>query len=129
MMEFMMSRVSVCICAALMIGLMFTPVTDYLMDRSEDLTDDNCTAIGEALDRFMCSGSDEMILFLNTYLPGEDHRISFKGRYLEMTDSDSTYVYMLKSNVIADSESYGIMDILILTNDEDTLNVNLAEHL
>ncbi|MBO7205601.1 MAG: hypothetical protein J6V08_04195, partial [Candidatus Methanomethylophilaceae archaeon] len=64
MMEFMMARVSTCICATLIIGLLFAPVTDTLMDETEDRTEENCLALGEALDRFMTSDTDVGVLSL-----------------------------------------------------------------
>ena len=79
MMEFMMARVSTCICAALIIGLLFTPVTDTLMDETEDSAGNNCDTLGEALDRFMTSETDVGVLFLDQYLPDNDSSISFRG--------------------------------------------------
>ncbi len=126
MMEFMMARVSACICAALIVGMMFVPVTDTLMDDAEDETQINCDTIGTMLDRFASGGSDEAILFLNTYLPGEDYSISFEGKVLELVHSDVKHMYTLRSEVIADRDEYHFSDAIRLTKEDGALRIDIV---
>ena len=125
MMEFMLARVSSCICAAIIIGLMFIPVTDNLMDKTDMDTYDNCEAIGMALDRFMYSDGTEAVLFLNTYLPGEDCSLSFDESHLILTDSENEYVYEMRTTVTPDKGSYGYGDAIRLTKENGVLNIRL----
>ena len=125
MMEFVMARVTVCICAALIIGMMFVPVTDFLMDDAEDETQTNCDTIGAMLDRFAYGSSGEAILFLNTYLPGEEYSLSFKGKVLELVHSDVKHMYTLRTEVIPDSEEYHFSDMVRLTKENGALKVEL----
>ena len=127
MMEFMLARVSSCVCAAIIIGLMFVPVTDNLMDRADEDTYDNCEAIGKALDGFIYSEATEAILFMNTYLPGEDCSISFDGSHLTLTDKDEEHIYQMRTDTTPDKESYTYRDAIRLTKRDGTLNIELVE--
>lgn len=115
MMEFMMARVSTCICAALIIGLLFTPVTDTLMDETEDSAGNNCDTLGEALDRFMTSETDVGVLFLDQYLPDNDSSISFRGYVLALVHSDTIHMYTLRNYTDPDMESYDCDDVIKLS--------------
>ena len=115
MMEFMMARVSTCICAALIIGLLFTPVTDTLMDETEDSAGNNCDTLGEALDRFMTSETDVGVLFLDQYLPDNDSSISFRGYVLALVHSDTIHMYTLRNYTDPDMESYGCDNVIKLS--------------
>ena len=125
MMEFMMARVSVCICAALIIGMMFIPVTETLMEESSEETQVNCDTIGNALDMFMSSGSEEAILFLDTYLPGSDFTLSFEGNTMILRSSERTYIYGLRNDTIPDSETYYHSDAVRLTKSDNSLRIDL----
>lgn len=123
MMEFMLARVSACICAAIIIGLLFNPVTDTLMDNAEDEANDNCDALGASMDRFMSSDAQEMTLFLNVFLPDSESRIKFVGQAMMMDYSDTTRAYLLRWDVESDSESYGYADAIRLTKDDGAMVV------
>jgi hypothetical protein len=114
MMEFMMARVSTCICAALIIGLLFAPVTDTLMDDTEDKTEENCNALGEALDRFMMSDTDVGVLSLDQFLPDDDSSIAFRGHVMALVHSDTIHMYTLSHYTDPDVELYGPDDVVKL---------------
>ena len=81
MMEFILSRTSACICAAVILVLLSAPVMDHFDDQTDMGKERNCDAIGKALDRFMSGSADESVLSLNTYLPGSAARI-FCGSWI-----------------------------------------------
>lgn len=126
MMEFILSRTSACICAAVILVLLSAPVMDHFDDQTDMGKERNCDAIGKALDRFMSGSADESVLSLNTYLPGSDARMSFEGRILKMECSDGSYTYILRNDVICDT-MLNPNDVIILSKNGDHLNVTVAE--
>lgn len=123
MMEFIIARVSACVCAAIIIGIMFIPVTDCLMKDADEETQINCDTIGKALDKFMSGDADEAILFLGTYLPGSDSTISFEGRVMTMVSSDEPYHYVLRNDTMSDSNLYHYTDAVKLTKIDGKMNI------
>lgn len=123
MMEFIIARVSACICAAIIIGMMFVPVTDCLMENADEETQINSDTIGGALDKFMSGNADEAVLFLDMYLPSPDSTISFNGRMMTMGSSDESYHYTLRNDTISDSDLYLYTDAIKLTKVDGRLNI------
>lgn len=126
MIEFFMARVTVVVSAALIIGLVFAPVTDTLMDETDDMASDNCKAIGEAVDRFFSSEANEAILDIRTYIPNDDYMLSFKGRLLTLSDSDTLHCYDMRTFVSSDYEFYGTTDVIILTKENGRVHASVA---
>lgn len=123
MMEFMFARVSMCLCAALIICMLFTPVTDSLMEDADDLAGNNCRALGEAVDRFISGEASEAILSLDMYLPDSGTMISFRGDLLTFEYSDKMHCYRLREQVKSDYEFYGTTDVIRLTNDNGEVHI------
>lgn len=123
MMEFMMSRVCTCLCAALIIGILVPPISDSFNDDAENGIDENCKAFGIALDMFARSMADESVLSLRTYIPGDNVIVSFSGNILTMTSDEGVHEYPLNNEVETDAEWYGCHDTITLRMDGDVLRI------
>jgi hypothetical protein len=126
MMEFTLARVSACLCGILVIAVLFNPVVDSYDGRAEDLTEENCVSLGEMLDSFMCSQTDECVLSLNILLPDPDTRISFSGCTMTMENGRGSWDYELRNPVEADSDRYGYDSYIVLKKESGTLIVHEA---
>ncbi|MGN1045351.1 MAG: hypothetical protein ACI4Q9_05295 [Candidatus Methanomethylophilaceae archaeon] len=125
MMEFILSRTSACICAAVILVLLSAPVMDHFDDGTDAGRERNCDAIGVALDRFMSGSADESVLSLGTYMPGADARMSFEGRILRMDYAGGSYTYILRNEVVCGC-TLTPNDVIVLTKIGDRLSVTVA---
>ena len=126
MMEFTLARVSACLCGILVIAVLFNPVVDSYDDRAEDLTEENCVSLGEMLDSFMGSQTDECVLSLNILLPDPGTRISFSGCTMTMENERGSWNYELRNPVEADSDRYGYDSYIVLKKESGTLIIHEA---
>ncbi len=115
MMEFTLARVSACICGVMVIAILFNPVVSSYDDGASDLNGENCEALGEMFDSFMESQTDESAVALGIMLPDNETRVSFEGHTMTMSNPRGTWTYELRNPVIADADSYGSNDLLLLT--------------
>ena len=115
MMEFTFSRVSACICGALLILVLFNPVMSSYEQRAETENGECCESIGRMFDSFMNSDTDESSVALNILLPDSGTYVSFDGCLMKMENSRGTWEYVLRHPVESPNESYGWEDYLLLT--------------
>ena len=85
------------------------------------LTEENCVSLGEMLDSFMGSQTDECVLSLNILLPDPETRISFSGCTMTMENERGSWDYELRNPVEADSDCYGYDDYVVLKKESGTL--------
>ena len=121
MMEFTLARVSACVCGAMLILILFNPVTDSYEDRAEDGRGDNCEALGYMFDSFMSSQTDESTVALNIMLPDNESHLMFDGDIMKVTSKNGEWDYVLRTQTDTDKEIYTGNDLLQLTKSGDVL--------
>ena len=121
MMEFTLARVSACVCGAMLILILFNPVTDSYEDRAETGCVDNCTALGDMFDSFMASQTDESVVALNIMLPDGGSSLTFDGSVMRISGESGEWDYVLRNGTDPDKESYTGNDLLQLTKSGDLL--------
>ena len=121
MMEFTLARVSACVCGAMLILILFNPVTDSYEDRAETEYGDNCEALGDMFDSFMASQTDESMVALNIMLPDSGSSLTFDGRMMKVYGESGAWDYVLRCETDADKESYSGNDLIQLTKSGDVL--------
>ena len=121
MMEFTLARVSACICGAILVLVLFNPVTDSYEDRAQDERSDNCEALGDMFDSFMSSQTDESTVALNIMLPDDESHLTFEGNLMRVTSEKGEWDYVLRNQTDADRDCYTGNDLLQLTKSGDIL--------
>ena len=121
MMEFTLARVSACVCGAMLILILFNPVTDSYEDRAETRCVDNCEALGGMFDSFMASQTDESTVALNILLPDGGSSLTFDGRMMKVYGERGEWDYVLRNETDADKDSYSGNDLIQLTKSGDVL--------
>ena len=121
MMEFTLARVAACICGAMLILILFNPVTDSYEDRAEDGRGDNCEALGDMFDSFMSSQTDESTVALNIMLPDNGSHLTFDGNIMKITNENGEWDYVLRNQTDTDRDCYTGNDLLQLTKSGDVL--------
>ncbi len=121
MMEFTLARVSACVCGAMLILILFNPVTDSYEDRAETGCGDNCEALGDMFDSFMASQTDESTVALNIMLPEGGSSLTFDGRMMKVYGERGEWDYVLRNETDADKDSYSGNDLIQLTKSGDVL--------
>ena len=121
MMEFTLARVSACVCGAMLILILFNPVTDSYEDRAETGCRDNCEALGGMFDSFMASQTDESTVALNIMLPEGGSSLTFDGRMMKVYGERGEWDYVLRCETDTDKESYSGNDLIQLTKSGDVL--------
>jgi hypothetical protein len=121
MMEFTLARVSACMCGAMLILILFNPVTDSYEDRAETGFGDNCEALGDMFDSFMASQTDESTVALNIMLPEGGSSLTFDGRMMKVYGERGEWDYVLRNETDADKEVYTGNDLIQLTKSGDVL--------
>ena len=121
MMEFTLARVSACICGAILILILFNPVTDSYEDRAQDGRGDNCEALGDMFDSFMSSQTDESTVALNIMLPDNESCLTFEDTIMRVTSENGEWDYVLRNRTDTDKDVYTGNDLLQLTKSADVL--------
>ncbi|MBP5395022.1 MAG: hypothetical protein J6Y18_03845 [Candidatus Methanomethylophilaceae archaeon] len=121
MMEFTLARVSACVCGAMLILILFNPVTDSYEDRAETGCSDNCTALGDMFDSFMASQTDESTVALNIMLPDSGSSLTFNGKIMKISGERGEWDYVLRNETDTDKDSYSGNDLIQLTKSGDVL--------
>ena len=121
MMEFTLARVAACICGAMLILILFNPITDSYEDRAEDGRGDNCEALGDMFDSFMSSQTDESTVALNIMLPDNGSHLTFDGNIMKITNENGEWDYVLRNQTDTDRDYYTGNDLLQLTKSGDVL--------
>lgn len=121
MMEFTLARVSACVCGAMLILILFNPVTDSYEDKTETGCADNCEALGDMFDSFMASQTDESTVALNIMLPDGESSLTFDGRMMKVYGERGEWDYVLRNETDADKDSYSGNDLIQLTKSGDVL--------
>ncbi len=91
MMEFTISRLTLCICGVILlasVGGVLTAIYDNGQDSQDDIL---VQRISHMLDVFESSDVDEMILDGNILLPKEYH-INVHDNFVELSDGESTHI-------------------------------------
>ncbi len=121
MMDVTLARVSACVCGAMLILILFNPVTDSYEDRAETGCGDNCEALGDMFDSFMASQTDESTVALNIMLPEGGSSLTFDGRMMKVYGERGEWDYVLRNETDTDKEVYTGNDLLQLTKSGDVL--------
>ena len=114
-MEFTLARVSACICGAILVLVLFNPITDSYEDRAQDERSDNCEALGDMFDSFMSSQTDESTVALNIMLPDNGSYLAFEGNIMRVTSENGEWDYVLRNQTNTDRGCYTGNDLLQLT--------------
>ncbi len=123
-MEFVLSRVSAVIIAAMIMIILIEPVTGLYEDDLGYVTSDTCKDVGDMMDSFMMSEADTMTLNLAIILPGADSSVSFSGNIVTMESNGEKYECLTTAKMESDKTRYNSNDVLIINKEQGRLFIS-----
>ena len=120
MMEYTVTRVVTIICGVLLIATVLPPVQSLFDDGESSEMQEQSQNICRMIDTFYASEADEMVLSLNTVLPGDSY-IVMDGHFVTVFDGENQYRYDTVHELVPDRYSYVTDDILRFTRNGDSV--------
>lgn len=91
MIEFTLSRVTLCVCGAILLGAVCLPISEIYSAEEDVLMIENADSIADMVDSFWYSGADVMVLKGWDILPSPDCHIEAEGNMIFLRDSEKEY--------------------------------------
>lgn len=95
MMEFTLSRVTLCVCGAVLLGAVCVPISGIYSANEDVRMTENADSIADMIDSFWYSSADIMTLRGWDILPSPDCHIEVKGNLIFLHNYKKQYVSYL----------------------------------
>ncbi len=91
MLEFTMSRVTLCICGAIVLGAIAVPLTGIYSEREDSAMEEGTDSVAGLLDTFFFSEADTLTLRGWEILPGSDYALKADGHVVTISNGSREY--------------------------------------
>ena len=122
MMEYTIARVVTMMCGALLITAILPPVQSLFDDSESSELQEQSERLCMMIDTFYNSEADEMVLSMDSVLPGGT-TVSMSGFIVTISDDDAEYISDTRYRMVPDRDGYGTNDILRFTKAGDTVMI------